>query len=180
VCVTKTGGHVLYLMTERTFSEASLSDEECIDRAEEFLSQKGYSEMQPTYWSTADGVCTINFAAVQSGVLLYPDLVKVSFAMDDGAIVGIEARNYLANHAKRILAEPSISLVQAQSSLSERLTVTGSRLCVIPTDPGEALAWEFSAEIDGVGSYLIYIDAMTGYELEILRLVETESGLETQ
>lgn len=180
VCITKTGGQVLYMMTETGNAEEKLTEGECIDRAADFLSLRGYGEIQPTYWSRAEGYLTVNFAAVQEGVLLYPDLVKVEVSMETGEICGIEARNYLTNHVWRALSAPAVPLAQAKASLSPRLSVTGSRLCIIPTDPGEALAWEFSGDIEGVGSYLVYIDAMTGYERKILRLVETETGLETQ
>ncbi|MDO4740856.1 MAG: germination protein YpeB [Eubacteriales bacterium] len=180
VCITKEGGHVLYMLTDGAVSQITLGESECIDAAGDFLSARGYGEMLPTYWATADGYCTINYAALQDGVLLYPDLVKVQVSMESGQVCGVEAANYLANHAQRQLEEPRVSQQQAQQTLSERLAVSGSRLCVIPTEPGEALAWEFSGEIEGVGSYLVYIDAMTGRELDILRLVETETGLETQ
>jgi len=180
VCIAKAGGRTLYMLSERIPGTEKYTQEECIDRAAEFLLKRGYGDMQPTFCSAVGGFCTINFAAVQEGVLLYPDLVKAEVAMDSGEICGIEARNYLANHRLRTDLQPSVPLDEAQKGLNERLEVTGSRLCVIPTDPGEALAWEFSAEIDGVGSYLIYIDAMTGKELNILRLVETETGLEAQ
>lgn len=180
VCVTKTGGQVLYMMTDARGASEKLSEGECIDRAAAFLRSRGYGELLPTYWSRLSGFLTINFAAMQDGVLLYPDLIKAEISMETGDVTGIEARNYLTNHVDRTLPQPVVSREEAQSALSSRLRVTGSRLCVIPTDPGEALAWEFSGEIDGVGSYLVYIDALTGAERQILRIVETETGLETQ
>ena len=180
LCVTKAGGDILYLLSDVQATEARLSESECIDLAYQFLFSRGYGPMQQTYWAVADGFCTINFAAVQDDILLYPDLVKVDIAMDTGAVCGVEARSYLSNHVAREIPSPVVAREQAQDLLSDRLSVTGSRLCIIPTDAGEKLAWEFSAEIEGVGSYLIYIDALTGYELQILRLVETETGLETQ
>lgn len=180
VCITKTGGKALYMMTDAGPVQEALSEGECIDAAAAFLGQRGYGEMLPTYWTRADGYMTVNFAAVQDGVLLYPDLVKAEISMESGLITGIEARNYLTNHVQRTLSEPAVSLAQAQASLNARLQVSGSRLCVIPTDSGEALAWEFSGDIEGSGTYLVYIDATTGTERNILRLVETENGLETQ
>ena len=40
-----------------------------------------------SYYSVADHICTVNFAAQQNGVTCYPDLIKVSVAMDNGSIV---------------------------------------------------------------------------------------------
>ncbi len=180
ICVTKTGGKVLYMLTDGSIAQENRSEGECIDAAANFLDARGYGPMLPTYWTHADGYLTVNFAAVQDGILLYPDLVKVEVSMESAQVVGIEARNYLANHVPRTLAQPVISLEEAQAALNSRINVSGSRLCVIPTDPGEALCWEFSGDIAGSGSYLVYIDAMSGKEREILRLIETEHGLVTQ
>jgi len=180
LCITKTGGHVLYMMTDAISAQEKISEGAAIDSAHAFLRSRGYGDMQPTYWSHADGFLTVNFAALQDHVLLYPDLVKVQVSLESGNVTGIEALNYLTNHVPRVIEAPAVSLEEAQDMLSDRLNVTGSRLCIIPTDPGEALVWEFSADIEGVGSYLVYIDAATGFERRILRLVETESGLETQ
>lgn len=179
VCITKTGGQVLYMMSDAAPAREILSESECIDAAALFLRRRGYIDMQPTYWTRADGFLTINFAAMQDGVLLYPDLIKVEVSMESGLVCASESRTYLANHRPRAIAPPAVSLEQARASLGKQLNVTGSRLCIIPTDTAEALFWEFSADV-GNSSYLIYIDALTGRERDILRLVETETGLETQ
>ena len=57
-----------------------------------------------------DGLAVINFVALQDGVLLYPDLVKVQVRMDTGEIVGMEANNYLMNHTVRTALSPSASV----------------------------------------------------------------------
>ena len=43
-------------------------------------------------WDVHDGIMTVNFAAVQNGVVLYPDLVKVQVSLADGAVIGLEDR----------------------------------------------------------------------------------------
>lgn len=179
-CVTKTGGKVLYMLREGGSLEERLSEGECIDAGARFLESREYGAMQPTYWSREDGLLTINFAALQNGVLLYPDLVKVQVSMQTGLVVGIEARNYLRNHTQRNLPQARLTAEDALSRVSDRLRVTDSRLCVIPTDTAEAYVWEVSGDVEGIGSYLVYLDAMDGREVDILRLLQTESGVETQ
>ena len=41
-------------------------------------------EMEANHYQVYDGLAVINFVAVQDGVLLYPDLVKVQVRMDTG------------------------------------------------------------------------------------------------
>ncbi len=57
--------------------------------------------MQPTWASVAGHRAVIPFALVQNGVIIYPDLVKVTVALDNGDIVGYEAMGYLMSHHDR-------------------------------------------------------------------------------
>ncbi len=122
-----------------------------------------------------DGFLTVNFAPVQDGVVLYPDLVKVQMSMETGMPVGLEAANYLANHVERRLDAPALSVEEARARLNPALDVGHGRLCVIPLDGGEALCYEFAASLDGA-DYLVYIDAATGEERNIYRLVKDADG----
>jgi germination protein YpeB len=107
---------------------------------------------------------------------LYPDLVKVTVALDNGGIIGTEATGYLMSHGQRELPEPKVSKEQAQSAINPSLTVSGGRLVLIPSGvTGEKLAYEFPAKLGGE-SYLIYIDALTGREENVLKLIETANG----
>ena len=55
------------------------------------------------------------------------------------------------------------------------LTAEGARLCVIPENDAEYLCYEIAAT-DGAGSFLVYIDAMTGVERELMQVVTDGSG----
>ncbi len=76
---------------------------------------------------------TINFAAQQGEVLCYPDLVKVSVALDNGRVVGFESEGYLMNHTLRDLPRSPVSLGKAQAALSPALDILTHRLALIPT-----------------------------------------------
>ena len=123
----------------------------------------------------------ISFAAVQDGVTLYPDLVKAQVRMDTGEVVGLEANNYWMNHTERENLAPQVDEQQALRAVSGRLTVTGTRLCVIPVDDGldsgktEKLCWEFAGEWNG-SRYFVYIDAETGEEEKVLKVVAGNGG----
>ena len=101
--------------------------------------------------------------------------------MDTGDIVGLEANNYWTNHTVRENLTPALSAEEAQRFVSGRLTVEGSRLCVIPVDDGmntgvtEKLCWEFSGTWSS-SRYLVYIDAQTGAEEQVLKVVTGNDG----
>ena len=179
--VTQTGGHVLYMLPDHGLDDPKLTQGECIDMALEFLRSRGYGELEVSYWRQFGALLTINFAASQDGVLMYPDLVKVQVSMVSGLIVGIEAGNYLRNHRTRYLAEPMVSSDDALEGLSPVLTADRIRRCVIPIDAGgEAQCWEISAYMEGGNRYLLYIDILSGEERQILRVMVEEDGVLAQ
>ena len=168
--VTKTGGKVLYMLSSGNVESRGVTDAECFDIAREFLLSRGYGDMEISYFATHGNVMTINFAATQNGVILYPDLVKLQISLADGAVIGLEAGNYLRNHTQRTLEIPSITEEQAYLSVSGRLDVESVRLCVIPFGSGERYCYEVSASNQS-DTYLVYIDAMTGAEIDIMQVV---------
>lgn len=179
--VTQQGGKILWMAPETAGFSQQLDVNECIVHAKAFLSSHGFGDMQESYVQQYDGMAVISFAAVQDAVLLYPDLIKIQVRMDTGAVIGIEANNYWMNHVKRERLHPLLSKEQAKSYVSSRLSIANARLCVIPLDDGlgagrtEALCWEF----DGTASdsqYLVYIDAETGEEMKVLKVVVDDGG----
>lgn len=178
--VTQAGGHILYILPDQGETEVLLSQAECIDLAAQFLRTRGYGDMSVSYWRQLDGILTVNFAAVQDSVLLYPDLVKLQISMKSGLVVGLEATNYLRNHTERALVEPLVSREDALALVRPGLQVSGVLPCIIPTDGGEAQCWEISASLEGGGRYLIYIDILTGQERTILHIVEGSDGIVTR
>ncbi len=57
--------------------------------------------MKTTYYENIDNVLTVNFAYNDLDVCCYTDLIKVSVAMDDGEILGFDAKGFLVNHYDR-------------------------------------------------------------------------------
>lgn len=173
--VTKQGGQILYLLPETDETQVNYTEEELIDIAQAFLLSRGYGAMEMSYYSRYGGILTINFAAVQNGVVLYPDLVKLQLSMRDGRVIGIDAENYLKNHVERALGVPAVSEEDAMLRVSARLTPLAARLCVIPVGTGEYLCYEISA-VDGEGEFLVYVDAQTGVERELMQLISRNNG----
>ena len=175
VQVTGQGGHLLWMMPEDAQYDALLSQEECVQRAVVWLADMGFGQMQPCFVQAYDGMVVANFAAVQDGVLLYPDQVKVQISMQSGRVVGAECSQYLTNHTKRTELTPRIDQEQAQSMLSDRLMVSRVQLCVIPEEAGERLCWGFEGTFAGE-EYWVFVDAQTGNMAQILRIARTPDG----
>ena len=175
--VTRRGGLVVELLHSRPVESAALSREEAVAAAAAFLTSRGYPNMTESYFIDQGNVLTINFAAQQGEVLCYPDLVKVSVALDNGRVVGFESEGYLMNHTLRDLPRFPVSLGKAQAALSPELDILSHRLALIPTGGEyEVLTHEFKCQSADGRHVLVYINAQTGQEEKILILLEDESG----
>lgn len=176
VSVSKKGGKVVNMISDGEIKSAKLSLEEAQDRAERFLAQKGYSSMIPTYSQKFDGTLVINFAYKQGDVIVYPDLIKVKVSLEDGSIVGFDARNYLIAHKERDIDPPKLSLEEARKLVNPNLKVKSEGLVIIPTESGgERLCYEFKGEYGG-DNFIVYIDANNGKEVNILKIIDTGDG----
>jgi len=178
LAVTKTGGKVLWMAPDSADFPAERSLEECRESARTFLEERGFEGMESTFFQAYQGLMVISFAATQGNTLLYPDQVKVQLRMDTAQVVGLEARSYWQNHTARGLLIPDMTEAEAKAYVSPLLDAEEGRLCLIPTDGGEKLCWEFQGSYNGE-TYISYINAASGRQEELLLVVESETGLET-
>ena len=136
--------------------------------------------MEPTYYLKQGGAVTINYAYKQDNVTIYPDLIKLKIALDNGQVLGMETSGYLNNHTERTIVTPKISMEEAKESLNKKLELTSEGLAIIPTEwKTEIFCYEFKGKVDGT-DFLVYINTETGEEEDILVIVETPDGILTQ
>lgn len=174
--VSRQGGEVVWMLQPRNIGEARWDTDRAREKAAKFLADRGHKNMAARYFQRQDNAITFNFAAQEGNVLLYPDLIKVTVALDDGEVVGYEARGYLMSHHDRDLPEPRVSREEAAALINPHLKVKEGRLTVIPEGvDNEKLAWEFEGDLDRE-TFLVYINALTGREENILRLYKTDQG----
>ena len=174
--ISRKGGHVVWMLDNRTVGETNLSVGKAVARAADFLAERGMSRMQPTWSSVVANGAIVPFAFVQDDIVVYPDLVKVTVALDNGEIIGYEALGYLMSHHPRDLPEPALTETEARQRVSDLLSTGEGRLALIPLETlEEVLTWEFPAELDG-DPYIVYVNAVTGDEEQILKLLTTEEG----
>ena len=175
--VTRQGGVVLELLTDRRVGASQLLPESALAIARDFLLEHGYTDMAETYHIRQGNLFTINYAYRQGDVLCYPDLIKVTVALDTGEIHTFEAKGYVMHHTQRQLAAPTISREQAQATLSPTLTVLSHQLAAIPTlGEYELFCHEFLGQTEDGRHILVYINAKNGHEEKILLLQEDENG----
>ena len=176
VSISEKGGHVIYMDKNREVSAEVISQEEADKKAKEYLEQKEFKNMKETYYLKQSGIVTINYAYVQDDVIMYPDLIKVKVALDNGEILGIETTGYLNSHTERKLEEPKVTVEKAKESLNKDLTIESEELAVIPTEwKDEVLCWEFEGNIDGL-DFIVYVNCKTGKEEDILIITNTPNG----
>ncbi len=176
ISISKKGGHIIYMNTNRQINSEIISQEEALKKAKEFLEQKGFNNMQETYYLKQEGVMTVNCAYTQDGVIAYPDLIKVKVALDNGEIMGIETTGYLNNHTQRNVSNVKISGEEAKKNLNKNLQIETQRLAIIPTEwQTEILCYEFKGKVDDK-EFLVYINAENGREEDILIITNTGEG----
>ena len=173
--LSKQGGKVVEFNSHKDCSNKNFSVERCIDIAEDFLKALNIDGMKAVWTSENGTTCNLNFAYSQDGVIIYSDMIKVKVCEERGIVTGMEGLAYVLNHTARDLPSAKITKGDAQGKLHDGFEVESSRLCLIPTDGGEVLAYEFFGKYEG-NDYYIYIDAKTGLETEVFTVIGTKQG----
>ena len=177
ISISKKGGHVVNMNANRDISAEIISDEEVKNKAKEFLDSRGFINMQETYYLKQEGIVTINYAYKQDNVIMYPDLIKVKVALDNGEILGVETTGYLNNHTVRDINDIKITEEKARENLNDDLEIISSGLAVIPTEwKTEILCYEFKGKVEDK-EFLVYINAENGREEDILIITNTPNGI---
>lgn len=180
--ITKKGGYVAYILYSGKISKSTISEENAVNLAKKYLGKLGYENMAESYYMTSGNICVINFAYKTGGTTYYSDLIKVGVAMSNGRIVSLEAKGYITNHSDRNDFKSSISEKKAKSLVSSYLTVLDTKKCVIPKNNGtEAQCIELHCESrDTNEEVLVYINAKTGAEEDIMMLLYSDGGTLTK
>ncbi len=180
VSVSKKGGHIIFMNYNRNVEAESISQERADEIGKDFLNSKGFPNMKETYYLKQNGVVTINYAYNQKStngdVVVYPDLIKVKVALDNGEILGIETTGYLNSHYERNIPVAKITKEKAKENLNKSLQIESEGMAIIPTKfKTEILCWEFKGKVDDT-EFLVYINAQTGAEEDILVIKNTPNG----
>ena len=176
VMISKKGGHIVETSLDRDVNEEKISQEEANEIGKSYLSSKGFPNMKETYFIKQGNIVTINYAYNDNGIIVYPDLIKVRVALDNGEIMGIETKGYLNSHTERAYVRPKISIDEAKSRLNSRLEILSENMAIIPTEwKTEINCYEFKGKVEDK-EFLVYINVETGKEEDILVILDTPGG----
>ena len=176
ITISKKGGHVVQTSLDREVREEKISYQEANEIGKSYLADKGFENMKETYFIKQENVITVNYAYNDNGIIVYPDLIKVKIALDNGDILGMEAEGYLNSHTEREYVEPKITIEQAREKINEKLEILSESMAIIPTEwKTEINCYEFKGKVED-REFLVYINVETGEEEDILVILDTPGG----
>jgi len=179
VQITKQDGKLILLLSDRNVKENKIEIKTAKELGDKYLKSLGLEQFEPTYYLTTDNMVTINYAAVQENVILYPDLIKVKVALDTGEICSVECTGYIYNHIVRENVTPVIREEEARAKVNSDIQIEYVGLAIIPLESKEEiLTYEFRGKVNDK-EVLVYINAITGKEENILLILETPGGILT-
>lgn len=199
--ITVRGGELLWFMTSAEGHSQDAPNESETDALNaagpDFLAAKGYPAMRATYAQYYPGAVLISYAATENidaetsdsgssagnsesaggnNVIIYNDLVKIWIDRTTKKIVGADARNYLFSHTERSFPTVLAAEEDVRTNLAPGLEIVQTNLALIPQDDQtEKLCYEYKVRFGG-NDYAVYLDAVTGDEVQIFRIIEDENG----
>ncbi|MDR3602015.1 MAG: germination protein YpeB [Desulfosporosinus sp.] len=172
--VSHQGGVVTFYRDQRSIEPQALSKEEAASKAQAILQALGWHLVLT---SSEDYGSYIQFDAVveKDGVRIYPDKVRLMIALDNGQLVGLDAAPYYSFHHSRTFPA-KLTMTQVVKNLRPNFKILESRLAVIAKSGNqEVYCYEFRGQYQGE-EYLLYLNASTGAEEKIQRIIKTPRG----
>ncbi|MEL1133542.1 PepSY1/2 domain-containing protein [Desulfitobacterium sp. THU1] len=172
--VSKRGGKVINYRDQREFSERTLSPDQAKEKVAQTLKAL---EWDLVLTSTEDygGYLQLEYVQDENGVRYYPDKLRITVALDNGQIIGYDSTPYYAYHQKRNFTK-KLTLEQAKTKLRKGFQIKENRMAVIPVMGNrEVMAYEFRGKYQDE-EYLVYINAGSGIEERIQRIIKTPKG----
>jgi len=175
VYLSQDGRVVEYEAYSETAAEnGSVKCDKCIEIAEEFCRKLGYDVKGVWVSKTQDTVTYVNCATVIDDVIIYPDLIKVA-VNNIGEVVGFEARAYLLNHTDWNVEFGDTTEYDARKTIDATLKVTNVAKALIEKNNKNYLCYEFQCQ-QGDRQYYVYVDSVTGNEVELFKVIANTEG----
>ena len=174
--ISKKGGKLVMFSYAGDCNGINVQREDAIDTAQKFLENVGIENMKAVWVNLSNNLYTINFAFEQSGIIVYADLAKVRVCAQTGKVIGMEASSYYTNHTERVIGKAGMSEDAASENVSDKIEIETSRLVLVPIgNSSEKLCYEFMGNYDG-STYYVYIDAVSGRQVEMFKVIESTEG----
>lgn len=175
---TRKGGLLTSYSDERQVGAKKVPVDEALNKAGQFLENKGYRNMKAVSADPFDNLVNFSFVREQDGVLIYPEKITVRSALDNGEVIGFQASDFVYEHKdNREIPKPKISLDEARKQLNKDFEEVYNRKAIIKNDQAEdVLCYEIGGKING-SQYRLYINADTGLEESVEVLKDAQAGI---
>ncbi len=174
--ISKKGGKLIMFSYAGSCEKVNCDKMEAQEIAEQFVAELGLETMKSVWINLSNNVYTINLASTEGEAIVYSDLVKVRVCAETKMVIGFEATGYYTNHTERNFNKPALTKEQAKKKVSSNILVETARLAIVPIGTStEKLCYEFMGEYDG-STYYVYIDANTGKQVEMFKVIESTEG----
>ncbi|MGI6226362.1 MAG: germination protein YpeB [Peptococcales bacterium] len=172
--VTKKGGKVIQIYTERAIREANLDLNTAEEHARKFLKEQGLTNLDLVDVTTGTFTAIFTFVPTEKGVRLYSDMIKTQVALDTGQIISFDQTSYLSHHHQRSIETPKISEDQITDNMNPNFEVQQVSLAYVPSEfreNHEVLCYEVRGKIEEE-RFILFINAETGEDFRIVRLTK--------
>jgi spore germination protein len=172
--MTKKGGYPLWVLYDRNVGKAKISLNDAMLQAEDFLKKHMDNKMEMVSSDQYDNIGVFTYASKQDDVRIYPEIVTVKVALDNGDIMGYEGTEFLLSHKDRQIPDFKLSAEQATGSLNPKFKVMETSKALIRNDINEEVfCYEFVGVLDNE-TYQVFINAENGDEEQVKKLKEAE------
>lgn len=167
---TQRGGKLMWFMDSRDIGEKKLNLKQARAAADKFLNDHDFKGMKAVSYDMYKNTGTLSYVGMQDDVLIYPDMLTVKVALDNGEAVGLQANDYVYEHHNRSLQKAKLTEGEARKALNPEMKISKTQKALILSDIGEeVLCYEYTGKING-SDYRIYINSETGLEEAIEEL----------
>lgn len=168
--ITETAGLPIFFMTTRQMKTQQIGLDDAVKKGLSYLNSKNYKNMELYDSSQYDTVGVLQYVKSVNNVRIYPEAIQLEVALDNGEVIGFNAKNYITSKHVRKIPTPKLTLSQAKGKLNKNVKVEEERLAVILNDFNkEILTYEFLCTYNH-DTYDIYINAMNGREEKVKKL----------
>src|SRR5690625_2920757 len=172
--ITEQGGHPITLLVNREVEPRQLSLHDGMVKAEEYLADYDFASVELYESSQYDDIGVYSFVYVKDDIRIHPDHIEVKVALDNGDIIGLNAKNYYLNHRERSIQQPKLTIDDVEQFVNGNVQLEEKSLAVIHNDLGEeVLTYEILGTY-GNDTYRIFLHANDGYEEKVERLSSAE------
>lgn len=167
---SKQGGQLMWFMDHRQVAESKMTLEQASEKAEQYLKAHGYDEMLPINYNEFGNVAYLTMVRVKDDVIIYPDKLSISVALDHGDIIGLQASELSLERENIEISPAALTLEEAKKRLNPDFEIKDHALAVIENELNKnVLCYQFIGSIND-NNYRIFINADTGLEEKLEQL----------